>query len=519
MTYKKFTDIDQNIRNPANDKYNLNTENIPKNPSVHIGYNGTGYRSLNFSKFYNCGYDEVTGVCQKVFEQMIHSSEQTGQGSKSKTTIAVCFGSGVNYFLHYCSIWLATNGNTTLRWSDIDADFIDGLIDYLRSLALAGIRQIYQRITVILIHAGLSKAILPKRVFSNQEPPTRPSKGYTKDERGSIIKALNYEVGKILKKTEQLLVSELCYLIAWIIIRTGLNRQPVIEMPIDAIKPHPFHAHKRLLVTYKRRGNSTNILSFTSTRTIESIQEVPPQLDLIIEHVGTYTSFARENTEFPNTLFLYLGVSGIGTPVTAALIDSTMKLLIKNHTLVADSGLPLKLNMSRLRTTWINRIYELSGFDIYLTSALAGHKNTKITNDVYLEPTKNAERDHAFMGEVRNAELLIVKTSDTSIAKCSDIQFGHYAPKDGSICVEIMSCFLCKSFVITEEDLFRLFSFYYYIVSLRRTLGSKQWKKQYAHIIRIIDRDISNKFPKKIVQKERERAKQSPHALWRINER
>ncbi len=517
MAYKKFENLHSNIPTPTNDNYTLNTEIIPRDPSVHIGYNGTGYRSLNFSKFYNCGYDEVTSICQSVFEQMIHSSEQTGQGSKSKTTIAVCFGSGLNYFFQYCSIWLATNGNTNLRWNEIDADFVDGLIDYLRSLALAGIRQIYQRITVVLIHAGLSKAILPKRVFTTQESSSRSSKGYTKDERSSIIKALNYEVGKILKKADQLIVSELCYLVAWIIIRTGLNRQPVIEMPIDAIKPHPFHAHKRLLVTYKRRGNSTNILSFTSTKEIESIQEVPPQLDLVIDHVGSYTSSARDNTEFPNNLFLYMGISGIGTPVTAALIDSTMKLLIKNHKLVSDNGLPLKLNMSRLRTTWINRIYELSGFDIYLTSALAGHKNTKITNDVYLEAPKNAERDHAFMGEVRNAELLTIKTSDTSVAKCSDIHFGHRAPKDGSVCVEVISCFLCDNFLITEEDLFRLFSFYYYIVSLRRTLGSKQWAKQYAHIVRIIDRDISSKFSKNIVKKERERAKQSPHALWRIN--
>ena len=71
--------------------------------------------------------------------------------------------------------------------------------------------------------------------------------------------------------------------------------------------------------------------------------------------------------------------------------------------------------------------------------------------------------------------------------------------------------------VVTKEDLYRLFSFYWLIVYEREQIGAKRWRKYFAHIIRIIDRDIVPKFDADAdyVSTIRAEAQANPHPFWK----
>jgi hypothetical protein len=69
--------------------------------------------------------------------------------------------------------------------------------------------------------------------------------------------------------------------------------------------------------------------------------------------------------------------------------------------------------------------------------------------------------------------------------------------------------------VVFEDDLWRLFSFYYRLISERPKINTAHWLKTYAPIIRRIDTDIAPQFPEDRVSEARARAQQCPHPTWR----
>jgi len=69
--------------------------------------------------------------------------------------------------------------------------------------------------------------------------------------------------------------------------------------------------------------------------------------------------------------------------------------------------------------------------------------------------------------------------------------------------------------VVTKEDLYRLFSFYWLIIYEREQIGAKRWSKYFAHIIRIIDRDIASQFDADYVAKIKAEAQANPHPAWK----
>lgn len=122
-----------------------------------------------------------------------------------------------------------------------------------------------------------------------------------------------------------------------------------------------------------------------------------------------------------------------------------------------------------------------------------------------------------FLGEARVHEMRKGKHSSqkTPLAGCNDNVNGHRAPKNGSICTEMLGCFRCKDFVVTEEDLYRLFSFYWAVIRERNDFGIKRWNKYLKHIVRIIDNDISPQFDVVFVNQIKEKAKKNPHPFWK----
>jgi hypothetical protein len=199
------------------------------------------------------------------------------------------------------------------------------------------------------------------------------------------------------------------------------------------------------------------------------------------------------------------------------MLEINTKKWVKEKDLKNDNGEPLQVNISRFRKTFENRIWELSGGDPFVTAALANH-SVKVSQTHYLEAPKEAEKNFNYMGKVRTQELLSnvkVIENNTPVSKCSDIS--NRTDKNGNkiYCTDFLSCVRCRNMVVTKEDLYRLFSFYWLIVYEREQIGAKRWSKYFAHIIRIIDRDIAPQFDADYVATIKAQAQANPHPAWK----
>jgi hypothetical protein len=68
--------------------------------------------------------------------------------------------------------------------------------------------------------------------------------------------------------------------------------------------------------------------------------------------------------------------------------------------------------------------------------------------------------------------------------------------------------------VIFEDDLHRLFSFYYALLAERPRLSGQDWTTTYGWVIRVIDEVIAPQFPAEEIQAAKTRARANPHPLW-----
>ena len=86
--------------------------------------------------------------------------------------------------------------------------------------------------------------------------------------------------------------------------------------------------------------------------------------------------------------------------------------------------------------------------------------------------------------------------------------------------MSFLNCIRCSNYVVTGDDLHRLFSFYWRILDERTRMPPKRWQREFAHIIRLIDRDViavglaKGIFKKKAVELERQRARIHSHPFW-----
>ena len=84
-----------------------------------------------------------------------------------------------------------------------------------------------------------------------------------------------------------------------------------------------------------------------------------------------------------------------------------------------------------------------------------------------------------------------------------------------SVCKKFFACFKCPSMCVFEDDLWRLFSFYYRLLAERAKINPIHWLKTYSPILRRIDAEIASQFPADKVEAARLKAQQTPHPAWK----
>lgn len=511
----------------------------PARTLVAFGRNTTSSRNFDFSPWYGTGIDQITYACQKQIERFLVWEDATVEVS---TVVNYC-RAGLHSFLDYLVLRATALGHE-LALPDIDRELIDGYLGHMagRGVATTSQKRFYdctksvlqalgQRGLFTLIIAGDS-ATFPRNPFPNSNRKTKGETPLSKAQRQAFAAAVKQAVMPIWRDDAPLTGELLTFALLIVALHTGRNTTPLLEMGRDCLRAHP-KDNSTFLILWKRRGHNTSkvILRGESTneRLLESTPTVKINVERLIRHVIARTEPLR--SEAPDDLqarvWLYRSRGNEGTGHVTALSDMTLKYgiqkLVANYGLTDSDGQPLRINISRLRKTFANRIFEILDGDI-ATTAIALGNTPQVAGRNYLLPDEDAKRNWRFMGDVMVEELLtytIGTTYKTPIGRCSDPVNGQYAPKrDGATCINFLNCLRCRHYAVTGNDLHKLFSFYFRVFAERTRMDKRRWTREYAHIPRLIDDYIVAEglrrgvFKLAAVETARERARIEPHPFW-----
>ena len=503
----------------------------PANTVVAFPENTTNTRNADFGPFYGQGFDDITAACQCTLEKLVAESVKTNGKSLSLTTIVGNWNVGFRHFAPFLSLLHAASGES-LTMADLNAETIKRFIQHLRNetIEYGSQKGLFTKTKSLLVACHRfgfwpevdMKTVWPANPFPNSNKRRKSQKGLSKNEKRFLIKALRIEMERIVAHSEPLNSYDLTVCALSIALSTGMNPAPILELTTDCVQAHPLKSNLRLLVSFKRRGNATHVVALRKSEEVSEMASVhlyaADAIDLIVKRNASIRAEFGDR----GRLLVYEGVRGkyAGKPcrLTATHLHYIIKLLVDQHQLQPDDGKLLTLNVSRLRQTLLNRVWEMSGQDPLIT-ARTGRHTVQTGNAHYWEAPPEAETNMRFLGETRVQELLskpdVIASDQTPVASCQDVRRGHRSPKNGEPCQDYLGCFRCKSFVVTGDDLYRLFSFYWATLRNYDTFGGKRWTKYLKQVIRLIDEEIAPRFDANLVAEQREKAKNQPHPFWR----
>lgn len=497
--------------------------------------NASPTRSFDFARWYGVGIDEITYACQRQIERLL----ATHDGDVSPASVVTYCRSGVQYFLDYLILRSVAEGRS-LAMADINRAVIDGFIlsndDGISSAVTQSNR--YHAAKSVLVWLGKRKlfkvittgddATFPRNAFPNSHGERKGESPIPKRQRQAFAAAVKTAVMPIFAPDAQPSSLLLSYAVLIIALHTGRNTVPLLEMDVDCLRSHP-KDKLEFLVIYKRRSRAISKVVLAAEKVIDSTPTVFLSVARLIRRAIEITADLRaQSSDHKSTMvWLYRSKSGPRQgevwALSASMVGDAVKKLVKQFDLRDADGKPLRINVSRLRKTFINRIYEILDDDLITTAAAAGNM-PKVTGDIYLRAGEGSKRNWKFMGLALTKELLtstLGATEKTPTGGCTDPKNGQFAPKrDGAMCMNFLDCIRCRNYVVTGEDLYRLFSFYWRVYKERERMDIKKWERQYAHIVRLIERDVidagllQKAFTKIEVDEARARARSDPHSFW-----
>lgn len=492
----------------------------------------TNLRNIALYKHKGKGFDPLLIGLYQVFDKAVKDSVKSGQKTLSLATIVSNYSAGLASLSGFLTV-LAGALNRDVVWDDINISIIEKFIVYLADGDLSFLSQKTYYTTVksllelcfkagLLPHVQQVRELFPKNPYSGANKAGKGQRPFSKSEFRRLVTAVRNEYKTITEGDQPLTSYELAVCVLALAIRTGINPTPALEMPIDCLQPHPLKEDRMTLVWFKRRGNATHIQAARKSDEVAELKAVKFDVVDLIELVRSRNESIRQGSEDPERLFVYTPITGpnagsIG-PFSKKNLEDVVKSIINKNSLLDDDDKPLKVNLSRLRKTLLNRLFDLSGGDPLVTARHGGH-SMQTANSHYWEPPREAEANHKKMMEDRVQNLIATDLqggeASTPLAHCRDTLNGQRAPKNGDHCTEILACFRCKSFVVTKDDLHRLYSFYWSLIEDRKNSDTKTWKKHFRHIRHVIDHNIAPQFTPAEIAKIKEDAKNNRHPFWK----
>lgn len=511
-------------------------------------------RGYDFRRFRTDGRDELAGQFRDAVWQMRH--DLTG------VTLYDGIYRSLSVFWRFLNDHDAPD-RPVQRLDQIDKSLLHAYITWLhrnpRMWAVASQKFYFDKIKRVLInrlhrvpnevHPDIRHRRFPRNPFPHSNREANPHAPYTTRELAGIVRGVKTDLqqmqnGDWYGPDSDVLAAHL----VMIAVRTGRNTTPLLELRRDCMQRHPLDTRREFLVTHKRRGYATHLQAFKyldQDPAGPNEAAVPSSVGELIRSLEHFTAPWVNDARVEDRGFLLLHRAAGGpqrgqvTRLSAQGLGFRLQALVRRHGLEADNGQPLQLTLTRLRSTFAMQVYRRSGGDLEVTRKLMGHACQSTLPQHYLSVTPEQERSFKFLGEamvdwvtnddVHNASCLAQEQTlvledarrllngswNTSVARCKDPFNGLYAPrKDGEVCEKFLHCFKCPSMVIFEDDLHRLFSFYYALLAERPRLSGQDWAKTYGWVIRVIDEAIAPQFPADQIQAAKTRARAHPHPLW-----
>lgn len=505
-----------------------------KNPNdtlVRLPQNSLERRYLNFSPFYGHGYDDITLACQLTLEKLTADSLSTNGQTLSVITIITYFNNGLKNLASFLSL-LRSVSEEDLTMADLTAESIRQFVQHLQTstLGYSAQKNSYSHAKNLLLNAHRCgfwaeadiKSVFPRNPFPNSNRRSMGERALSKNEKRQVVRGLRLEMERIVGEAGPLTAFDLTVCVLSIALSTGMNPTPILELLTDCVQPHPLKVNLRLLVSFKRRGRNTQVVALRKSQDVAEMASIHLHAADAIALIVERNADLRTSYSEPQRLLVH---ESQGSKNQGALIRLNSRRLsvyssqfVECHQMVTDDGKPMTLNVSRLRKTLLNRVWELSGQDP-LIAARTGRHSPQTGNAHYWEAPPEAESNMRFIGEARAKDLLekanIIATDRTPVASCKDAMHGQRAPKNGGVCTDFLGCFRCKSFVVTGNDLYRLFSFYWAAVRGHDSFGGKRWTKYLRQVIRLIDSEIAPQFDPELVNAQRDKAHADPHPFWK----
>lgn len=498
--------------------------------------NATAARSFDFAQWYGNGIDPVVRACQAQAERFL----TTNEGDLSIATVVNYCQQGLNTFLTYLTLVRST-ANRDLHPGDIDRNTLDGFLAFLddgeRSIPyqLSGFKgaktfliALCRREVIPWKQTG-DDATFPINPFPRRAKHNKGARPLARAQRRAFTAAVKTAVMPLFAEISEATSELLAYALLVIALHTGRNTTPLLELTTDCLRAHP-KEHLLFLVVYKRRGHSRSTTPVRVPRQeIESSVTVLPTVVRLIRRVIELTAQLRDSApaHLRNHLWLYRPTKGVGRGGVSSLSSERLseagRLLAERFDLKDTDGKLLRVSVSMLRKTFVNRVNDILEDDLLATAAAAGN-TVAVVGTSYLTPGEASRRNWKFMGQALTNELLsnsLGKTDKTPVGRCSDASFGQFAPKQaGAYCMSFLDCLRCRNYVVTGDDLYRLFSFYWRVYEERSRIPQHRWQTRYAHIVRLIDRDVvaagleKRLFKPAQVEDARARARADPHPFW-----
>ncbi|MFP3586510.1 hypothetical protein SCB29_23010 [Paraburkholderia sp. SIMBA_055] len=530
----------------VNGRVTIPEEVVPPEIAFVSFPNGSKKRHFYFDCWYGVGIDAIVYACQRQIERFLAKQDSDVEVA---TVITYC-DSGLNFFLEYLAVYSAAVGRD-LTLGDINRDVIDGYVVFLTTETASPttrknrytstksvLTAMCDRGLIVRVRGG-DEATFPRNPFPRSHLGERGEKPLALSERKAFATAVKAAVMPIFDDRVEPTSETLAYAYLIIALHTGGNVTPLLEMSTDCLRPHP-KADTAFLVLFKRRGQSTKGVVVNDGegehRVIESLPTLRPTVAKLVRRVIELSSRLRDDApdHYRSRVWLFRvrrttqhTRAGDVTALTPSTLALAIKTLVNQYGLKDADGRPLRLNVSRLRKTFVNRVFDLLGGDVTATAAAAGN-SVDVTSISYLRPGEDARSNWRFLGIALTNELLtntLGATEKTPVGRCSDVRQGQFAPKKpGAVCMSFLNCVRCKNYVVTGEDLYRLFSFYWRVLAERAHMNARRWRKSFAHIVRVIDRDIIDVglakgiFKAVDVKQAREHARVNPHPFWRTED-
>lgn len=505
----------------------------PINPVVNypsLGSSCGNGSNFDFSPHYGKGYDDITNRVYYTAKALLKNTD-----AFTERTQQSYLKDGFSNFAEYLELYRHSL-NADLTQVDITPELIEQYLLHLKGseLAFTSQKEVYSKGKSFLIRMkekgywsavgdiNLNADFFPKNPFPQSNKRVKGENPLTSYEKRRVVVALKQAIKPIYQKTEPLTGYDLTLCLLAVAIQTGINTSPLLNMTTEALSDHPLKDNRKLLTVFKKRGNATQLHNLRKSIELEVVQGIKLDVAHLIEVIIEHNAVVRKLTD-TDLVFVYKTTGGgtnikkgTATSLHQEALRNNIKKFIKEYDLQDENGLTMKLTVSRFRKTFINGIYELSGESLLIAAQQAKHSG-RGTLDHYLQAPGQSKRNLGLMGEIRVKELTCVEPS-VPVGHCKDPKSGDRAPKNGTLCNDFIGCFRCKSFVITGDDLYKLFSFYWAIIRNRDEFGRKDWKRHLKNALRIVDEEVVPEFAKlgqlQRVEAEKERARANPHPYW-----